>query len=186
MFISINSISQSLPVQFDEIAIANFGNFQIVVPTTAQNGINIGPRGQQALNAATLVRRYSSGGWLICDRRVTARCQGLTLGELSTPSPFKPIRRIAPSIPLSFEALSEFPLAARAASQAIFCCQLSNSEFLTIFRQIVPRFVKVYPFEGRDAILEQTKQFLIEEAWFISENYARLRHILFYQQRFKL
>lgn len=189
MFSSINSTSQKPAVQFDEIAIANFDDFQLVVSTTAQRGKKeASSDSRQALNVIAPVRRYSAYAWLICDCHVAAHCQGLTLGELSAPSPFKPIQRIAPSLPLSFEVLSAFPLTAQALARATFSCQLPSADalYLTVFSQVIPRFVKVYPFEGSDAILGRIEQFLAEEVQFISQNRDRLKYVPFYQQSFKL
>ena len=174
---------------FDEVAIADFGPFQIAVLT------NTTLVNKPIFSAQVTVpqRQYQSQGWLIYDGRVMTALEGLTLGSVfSEDSPFKPIQRMAPALPVSFEVQSSQPLPTQVSTQASFTCELQDTDFPfhNIFRQICPRFVRVYPFGKTTALSTtlsaQVKQLLADEALFIKNNYARLKQIPFYKTHFEL
>lgn len=185
----VYSVPKSSKPVFDEVAIADFGPFQIAVltHTTLVN------RRLFSAQMPVSQRHYQSQGWLIYDGQVIAALECLTLGSIfSEASPFTPIQRMAPALPISFEVQSSQPLPTQVSRQATFTCELQGTDFPfhSIFRQICPRFVRVYPF-GKTltlsaALSTQVKQLLAEESLFIANNYFRLRQVPFYQKHFGL
>ena len=182
MMFSLFQNSKSL---FNEVAIANLGHFQIAILSTTK----IVNRRIFSAQVAVPERRYHSQGALIYDQQDIACLDALELGAASSDdSPLKPIRRLAPSIPISFQVKSSQPLPNQVSSQSTFACELSNTDFpyRTIFRQIQPRFVRVYPFESNNSLIDKVEQMLTDEAAFISENYGYLKRVPFYQKHFGL
>lgn len=180
-----NPICQNSSAVFDEVAIADLKHFQIAVLTTSK-AFN-----RHILSACVPVARrfYQTQGWLIHNYRMTACLSGLVINTaFSENSSFKPIRRLAPSVPISFEVKSHQPLPEQILSQATFVCKLPNTGYShhAVFRRKVPRFVRVYPFELGNSLLEKVAQMLADENVFISQNYERLRQVPFYQDNFGL
>lgn len=66
---------------FDELVIADFKSFQIVVPTRAN------PVKKKILSAWITVpqRDYAAHGWLVWQQKVVALLQGLQLGPVVLP-----------------------------------------------------------------------------------------------------
>ena len=179
-----STAQNSVPV-FDEVAITDFNQFQIAVLTTTQM-VN-----RYTFSASVPVpeRIYQTQGWLICDQKIVAHIEELKLGFVfSSESPFSSIGRLAPSIPVSFEVKSSRPLPIQLHPQAAFVCEVPDTAFKhhAVFREISPRFVRLYPFCEDSSLLEKVRTMLKEEKIFIAKNYERLRHIPFYQKNFGL
>lgn len=170
---------------FDEVAIADFNHFQTAVLTTT----DLVNRRVFSAQIPVPERRYQTHGWLISDHQLISYFDGLTIGKPDADDAlFKPVRRISPSVPVSFDVASYQPLATKISSQASLVCRLPETHvpYLTIFHQISPRFVRIYPFGNSDSLLAMVDQMLTDQAFFISANYERLKHIPFYQHRFGL
>ena len=122
----IHSISKSSKAIFNEVAIADFGPFQIAVPTRT----TLVNRRIFSAQVPVLQRQYQSQGWLIYDGRVVAAIEAITFGSIfAEESPFRPIQRIAPAIPMDFEVKSAKPLPAHLSAQTTFACELPDSAF---------------------------------------------------------
>lgn len=132
-------------------------------------------------------------------RQVVALLQGLHLGPIVDPiassdvssgasavEPFPLAQRLSVSIPVSFQTVGSRPLPQQVSSQAAFTYQSPEDPFpyQAAFHQVVPRFTRIYPFQGYDAVLATVDQMLHDKALFLKQNYARLRHIPFYQNNF--
>lgn len=136
-------------------------------------------------------------------RQIIAMLQGLHLGPIasltvspvvssgvssgaSAAEPFPLVQRLSASIPVSFQTVGSRPLPQQVSSQAAFTYQSPEDPFpyQAAFHQVVPRFTRIYPFQGHDAVLATVKQMLHDEALFLEQNYDRLKHIPFYQNHF--
>ncbi len=171
--------------RFDEVAIADFGPFQIAVLTTTVT-VN-----RQLLSTPSSIteRVYHSQGHLICQGQIVADLQSLEIGVVGTQQGlFKAIQRLAPAVNLAFEIKSPRSLPETVLTQARFAYQLPNSpsSYRAVFRQICPRFVRIYPFVGATAVPKQVVQMQAEEQHFVGQNQARLRQIPFYKASFDL
>ncbi|MEM8805484.1 MAG: hypothetical protein AAGF01_05610 [Cyanobacteria bacterium P01_G01_bin.38] len=170
---------------FNEVAIADLNQFQIAVLTRTQL-IN---RCILSVSVPVPKRFYHTQGWLIYKQQIIAQFDALKVGSIfSEGSPFKPIHRLAQATPISFEVRSHQPLPPQMSAQSAFACQLPETDFpnYTVFREIIPRFVKLYPFETGSSLLEKVEQMLTARDLFISQNYERLKQIPFYQENFGL
>lgn len=181
----INAVSQQSKILFNEVAIADLHPFQIAVLTTTRTV------GQHALSAKTsgLKRTYQSQGWLIYNEQEVACFDGLKIGTNSSEiSPFKPIQRLAPSIPISFVVKGSQPLPQPISAQAVLACQLPDVDFPyhTIFCQLRPRFVRIYSLDANFSLLSKVQQMLADETLFISQNHEQLKQVSFYQEYFGL
>ena len=171
--------------QFKHLTIANFRDFQIVVPTMTKMVE------KQILSARVSVpeKIYDPQGWLISQGKIVAYIKGLEVGSVfSERSPFEPVRRINPSIPVSFEVESTNSLPTEVLRQAAFACQFEDEVFSyhALFKNVVPRFAKIYSFDTNNSVLDRVKQMLQAETMFITQNYERLRRVPFYQKNFGL
>lgn len=181
----VYSVPKSSKSVFNEVAIADFGPFQIAVPTKTVL-IN-----QRIFSTQVPIpqRHYQSQGWLIYNGRFVTAIEALTVGSIfSQDSSFKPIQRIAPATPISFEVKSAQPLPKQLTNQATFAFELPDADFpfFNVFRHVQPQFVKVYPFRDITHLSTQVKQFLAEKALFIEYNQHQLKKVLFYKTRFGL
>ncbi|NER78567.1 MAG: hypothetical protein F6K42_03120 [Leptolyngbya sp. SIO1D8] len=181
----IPTIPENSNLLFDELAIADTKHFQIAVPSTQK----VVERKLSSNLIPISKRIYQTQGWLIYNHEVIAQLNGFQIGEAASEnSVFKPIRRLAPSIPIAFEARSAQPLPTQVSTQATFACSIPGISlpYNTVFRQSIPRFVRVYPFQENDSPLDKVGQMLIDEATFISQNHEKLKQIPFYQKNFGL
>ncbi len=176
---------QSSKSLFNEVVIANFGPFQIAVLTTTR----LVKRQLFSAQVPVPERTYQTQGWLIYNQQLVANLNGLEIGPIfSEDGPFNPLHRLSPSVPLSFEVQSSQALPAPVTEQATFACELQGTDFPfhTIFRNISPHFVRIYPFGQRANLLRNVKQLLEDEADFVSQNHERLKQVPFFQTRFGL
>lgn len=169
----------------NEIAIADLKHFQIVVPTTAKL-IN-----RAVLSAQIPVpeRYYQKQGWLIYNQQLTAHLEALTIDSIfPKDSPFKPIHRLSSGVPISFQVRSSCPLTPQIAAQAAFTTQLPETDhpYYAVFRQVKPRFVKIYPFRATMRLLQDVEQTLVAESRFVSQNQEQLSQVSFYKNAFDL
>lgn len=176
-----------LKTHFDEVAIADFGAFQMAVPTVVKPAeLTLSP---QILKHSQ--REYSREGWVICRDRSVGTLSALEIAPVAAPdSVFQPIRRFGPAIPVAFEVYSHQPLPVAMTREAQFSCHWDHGKtpFCTVFRQISPRFTRVYtvPNWRRFRVVGRVKQLLIDEAQFIAQHRDHLQQVPFYRQRFGL
>lgn len=171
--------------QFDRVAIADLTHFQIAIPTTTK----LVKKRIFSNLVFVLERVYSSQGWLIYEQQLIAYIEGLAIGAIfSEQQLFKPIKRLAPTIPISFNTKATSPLPSQVSSQAAFSCQFTDEVYpmQAIFQNVVPRFVRIYSAKTNDSILDRVRQMLETEALFISQNYHQLKKVPFYQKTFGL
>ena len=170
---------------FNEVAIADFGPFQIAVPTKT----TLVNKRIFSVRVPVSQRHYQSQGWLIHNGQIIAALEKLILGSVCVEnSPFKPIQRLAPAIAISFEVKSAQPLPIQLSTNATFTCKIPDADFpfYSIFHQARPRFVRVYPFGEIVSLPAQVKRLLTEEALFIKNNAHRLKQVPFYRAQFEL
>ena len=181
----VSFVPKSSTATFNEIAIADFGSFQIAVPTKA----TLVNKRIFSAQIPTSQRHYQSQGWLIHNGQVIAALEKLIIGSVCVEnSSFKPIQRIAPAIPISFEVKSAQPLSARLSTHAAFTCKIPDADFpfYSIFQQVRPRFVRVYAFSEILNLPTQVERLLAEEALFIKNNAHQLKQVPFYKAQFEL
>lgn len=179
------SVSQLSSSEFNEVVLADFCSLQIAV-LTRTTLVH-----QRIFSAYVPVpqRRYQSQGWLIFNGQITSTLENLVIEPIGAKdSPFDIVQRIGPAIPLSFEVKSALPLPALLSAQAAFAFELPNADFSfhSIFRQMRPRFVRIYPFREIATLSMQAKQLLSEEALFVTNHCHRLRQVPFYRDCFGL
>lgn len=173
---------ESLPSQPQEIAIANFGAWQIAIPTTSVL------LEKQIFSATVPIpeRFYRSHGWVTYQERTIATLQGLEIRlAIATDSPFSVPQRLGPGIPLDFELQSRHPLPLKLVQAAKMACSWEGT-YYTIFRGIRPRFVHIYPFIGRRFLPGAIRQLLADERAFVTEHRDRLQQVPFYCESFDL
>lgn len=102
----------------------------------------------------------------------------------------KPIKRLAPGVPIAFEASSHHPLPLNILASASFSYQFEGeaSSYASVFRKLRPRFVRIYPIQRfhKKTILDKVKQFLVEETKFVTDNREQLKLNPFYHEKFHL
>ncbi|MEM9008092.1 MAG: hypothetical protein AAGE59_31865 [Cyanobacteria bacterium P01_F01_bin.86] len=177
-------IQSSQPL-FDEIAIVDLTYYQIAVLTATQIFNNC----KLSTQTSVFKRYYQNQGWLIYKNQIISHFDQLKIDTIFPEnSSFKPIQRLAPSIPISFEIRSSQPLPNHLLCQAFLICELPKTDFPhhAVFYRVLPRFVKVYPFKEYDSLLEKVSQMLAAKDLFISQNFKQLKRIPFYQQNFGL
>ncbi len=170
---------------FDEVAIADLNQFQIAVLTTSRQAQ------RWIFSAAVTVpqRRYQPQGWLIYDQKIVAHFDSLEIGLIfPKDSPFSVSPRIAPAVPISFEVRSAQRLPLAVCDRAALVCELPKADFPyhSVFRQMLPRFVKVYPYQASDSLVNLVGRMLADMELFISQNYERLKQVPFYRENFGL
>ena len=172
-------------VLFDEVVIADFGPFQIAVLTATR----LVERAIFSTRVPVPERIYQPQGWLIYNYQLIANLDGLKINPIfAEDSHFRPLRRLAPAVPLSFEVKSSQTLLSQVTEQAAFVCRFMSTDFpyWTVFRNIAPHFVRIYPFKHQADLLSNTKQLLVDEAIFIAQNREQLKKVAFFRSRFKL
>ena len=170
---------------FDEVAIANFGPFQIAVLTATK----IVERPIFSAHVPVPERTYQSQGWLIYNQQIVAHLDSLKINPIFSPDgPFRTLCRLAPAIPVSFEVNSSQLLPAQIVKQATFVFEFPSAYFPynTIFHHISPQFVRIYPFRQHTDLLRNTQQLLKDEFAFITQNREQLKKVSFFQKRFEL
>ncbi|MEM1280575.1 MAG: hypothetical protein AAGG53_11295 [Cyanobacteria bacterium P01_H01_bin.152] len=175
-----------LKIYFDEIAIADFGAFQLAVPTTATPP-------EMALKTRCLVhsRQYDREGWVIYGDRIVGTLSELDIGQTpSSPGICPPIQRFGPAIPVGFEVCSDQPLPKAIGQLALFACfgHDARAPYCTVFRKVSPRFTRVYAVSSWQhfRVVDQVRRLLTEESQFIATNREHLRQVPFYRERFGL
>ena len=179
--------SQFLNSRFVEMVAADFGSFQLVVPTATRSVSD----SCLSMPIAFPKREYSREGWVIYLGRVLCRLFELEVGEiLAEGCPFKPIKRLGPALPVAFETRSRNSLPLPVASMARFSCRFKGeaTSYCSVFRKLSPMFVRIYPIQHwqRKQILKRVKQLLIEEAEFVAHHGEQLKHVPFYRDGFNL
>ena len=181
----LHPISRSLHLQYPEVAIADLTHFHIAVLTTIQRI----SKKVFSVEIPVPTRRYQSQGWIILDGHLVASFDKLVLGDINAnDSPFAPIRRLAPAIPISFEVSSAQPLPDQVSACASLSCNVPGAEFpyLSLFHQLCPRFVAVYPITQGNSLVAKAKQKEIDKRVFIQQNANRLKQVPFYKNSFNL
>ncbi|MEM1253880.1 MAG: hypothetical protein AAGI69_15730 [Cyanobacteria bacterium P01_H01_bin.21] len=182
--VNLNSLESSKSL-FNEVAIANFGPFQIAVLTAT----NVVERPIFSAHIPVPERTYQPQGWLIHNQQIVAHLDSLKINPIFSPDgPFRQLCRLAPAVPVSFEVNSSQILPAQVAKQATFVCEFPGAYFpcQTIFHHISPHFVRIYPFKQQTDLLRNTKQLLKDEVAFIMQNREQLKKLTFFQKRFRL
>ncbi|MEM9154532.1 MAG: hypothetical protein AAGB13_05755 [Cyanobacteria bacterium P01_F01_bin.33] len=181
----LHPISQSLHLQYSEVAIADLTHFHIAVLTTTQR-VN---RKIFSVEIPVPTRHYQAQGWIIFKEHLVASFDKLVLGDINaSDTSFAPIRRLAPAIPISFEVSGAHSLPDQVSACASLSCNVPGAEFpyLSLFHQLCPRFVAVYPFTQGDSLVARTKQMKIDMHMFIQQNAHRLKKVPFYKNSFNL
>ena len=98
--------------------------------------------------------------------------------------PFAVNARISVGCPLSFEISSEQPLPPRLTDRAVLCYQFNPraSRHFALFRDVSPRFIRIYPLKSTASLANQMQVFLQEEASFLAKNESDFNAQEFYQQ----
>jgi len=183
----LNQPLSSHQAQYAEIAIADLGDFQIVIPTTNRSAQSTPLT--QGLSISQ--REYSTAGWVVHKDHLVGTLAHLEMGASGDDGGvLKPIRRLGAGVPVAFEVWSRRPLPRCVRVHAVLTCEFRNEPYpyCGVFRGCLPKFVKIYATEGApryDSLLK-VRQLLIDEAEFIAQNRDRLKHVPFYQKQFNL
>ena len=166
---------------YREVAIANFGTFQIAIAS------DIASVSREIFSVPVPLpsRYYSSKGFLIWKYKPAFNLSGLTLTNLfPEPSPFPSIKRLSAGIPISFEIKSTKPLPQELIKLALLQCQILEepAPYHTVFRDIAPRFVQIVPNQGILQLGYQVQRCLQQEKKLIQDNWQQLKKTKFYHQ----
>lgn len=163
------SDSFSMDLSAAEVAICDLGLFQILVPTEKQWSF----RQRKGLGWLLPKRKrvYRDCGWVFYDDQVIGGLSGLRLHPLVDHSPtadssmVDSSEQLALGQPLSFEVSSQLPIPQAIANQALLLYQFNPSPELhhALFRNLVPQFVRIYPFRSSASLERLTRKFLREE-----------------------
>ncbi|MEM9004391.1 MAG: hypothetical protein AAGE59_12815 [Cyanobacteria bacterium P01_F01_bin.86] len=170
-----------------EVVAADFGHFQIVVPT-ATKAVSHTSRSRPLVFPK---RGYDREGWIVYRNQVVGKLFELEIGEIVAEGcPFKPIKRLGPAIPLAFETRSRKSLPQAVTNAATFSCQQPDTAtpYCSVFRNLSPVFVRIYPIKTshRQSLVAKTQQLLVEKARFVAQNREHLKQIPFYREKFNL
>lgn len=168
-----------------EIVAADLDDFQIVIPTAFKSRSSW----QKLLPSAQ--RQYGQEGWIIHQGKVIGSLNHLEIGDLTTEGNlFKPIKRLAPAVPVSFEIRSRRLLPYRVSMDAKFCYQFRDEPWVhyAVFRNVLPKFVRMYSVQSshRRQVILKARQLLIDEAEFVAKNRDQLKKVPFYREKFNL
>ena len=169
---------------YDELVLASFGQFQIAVLSTKADVIT--RFCSTKLPAAK--REYESIGWLFNKNYHLGWLQAIEVQPLENSGLFKIMPRLGVAIPLSFEVRSDQPLPQVISSLSCFSCIFPEtiSPYWAIFREMRPRYVKVFAFNQTASIPETLRQFMKAEEAFVTENRQHLVQVPFYKSNFCL
>ena len=150
---------------FREIVMADLAAVILIVPTDTV----IPPRPQTPLGIPMPKRIYSEQGWAFQRNQLIGTIEGLKLNSPGPEdSPFQISKRLTLGVPLSFELSSEQRLPAAIAAKARFLYQFESapSQHYGLFQDLVPQFVRIYPFKSAQQFSAQITQFLAAEQAF--------------------
>ncbi|MEM9567937.1 MAG: hypothetical protein AAF974_06475 [Cyanobacteria bacterium P01_E01_bin.34] len=170
---------------FSQVVVANLKYCQIAIPTTTQ----LVAKRIFSTPVDIPERIYAAEGWMIVDGQTAATIQSLQISPLGGDnSPFSVHPHLGPAVPITFEAVRLKALPASISSEATFVCKLPDEirPFYSMFRQVKPRFVRVYPFGSARSLTDIVQSFLIEEKDFVLQNSSQLRNVPFYRDEFRL
>lgn len=175
--------SNILEDQFNEFSIANFGDFQIAIPSgEIQTSYKI------FSNSVFLPKRYySSSGVLIWDQYPAFSLSSLKIENLFPKnSPFPSVKHLSVGVPVSFDIQSYKPFPRKLKSLATLSCQIDNAEttYYLIFRKIFPKSVQIVLNEGLFKLSTQVNDCLRRDIQFLRQNWSRLKQVQFYRQAF--
>lgn len=129
---------------FGEIVIADFGDFQIAIPSDTQ----IIPRKIFSTWVPLPKRIYANEGIVIWHGQPLFYLSELKISNLFPhPSPFPELKRLAKGIPISFEVHSPTPLPSDIKKHAMLVCKPSENKdvYYGIFRDIAPQSIEISP-----------------------------------------
>lgn len=167
----------------NEFVIANFGQFQIAIPSGKKRVL----RRLFSTQVSLPKRVYSSHGILLWKQHPAFSLSGLKLTSLfPESSPFSQLKRLSTGIPLSFEISSFAPLPEALIQQATLTCQIQSEDRVhyAIFRDIIPKFVHIVPNHGVLPLGQQVKDCLRKESKFVRTHWKTLQKNEFYRQYF--
>ena len=170
---------------FGEMAIADLAQFQIMIPTEV---IKL-RKSNTPLGLSISERIYADKGWVYQSGRMLGKVQGLRLHSIAMDSsPFKITPRLSAGIPISFEMSAHHPFSEAIAAKALFRYQFEQEPgfYYALFKDIKPRFVRIYPLQSSSPLEKLAEQFLHDEDTFIQRHQAQLMTVDFYREQFNL
>lgn len=179
------NLDQQLTLQYDQVAIADLRDCQLIIPTTTQ----VVSKAIFSTWVDVPKRLYASEGWMVASGETISALHGLAFDtNIADGTPFKLSQRLGPGIPISFESRSMRSLPASLLAQATVSCWFPETSipFYSVFHELKPRFVRVYPWTKCIPLSEIVAMMLADEKQFLEANYTRLRTIPFYQEQFGL
>ena len=168
------------PTHFSEIVLCDLSFCQLLVPSQLASKKSI-------LGEIRPYRIFSDHGWIHYHGNIIGTLQGL---HLTSPSHRQTSLFLKPKIsvgcPLSFEVSSDQPLPPVFTDRAVFCYQFNPrvSQHLALFKDVRPRFVRIYPLKTTATLVDQIQTFLQEEAHFLAAHQQDFNAQEFYQQHF--
>lgn len=178
-------ISPTPHLQYQEVAIADFTHFRIAVLTTTQQVM----KKLCSVEISVSKRCYQTQGWIIFNGGVVASFDKLALGDINANNPsFGSIRRLGAALPVSFEVSSTQALPTELSACASLSCNVPDAEYpyLSLFHQLRPRFVAVYPFTLGESLVDRAKQMELDMHQFVQQNSHHLQQVPFYKDNFDL
>ncbi|NEQ97418.1 MAG: hypothetical protein F6K30_11950 [Cyanothece sp. SIO2G6] len=150
---------------FREIAIADLTHFTLVLPTDVVETY----RNPNAADIPVLERVYSQYGFVFMDGQDIGTVQGLRFAAMASKmAPLKMGSPLTQDIALTFEMVCPRDLPEAIAHHALFLYSFESDPTLHygMFRNMVPSFVRIYPFESVGQLPQQVKCFTNEALQF--------------------
>lgn len=147
-----------------EIVICDLGLFQILVPTEKQWSAKY-RKGSSRWSLPIRRRIYRDRGWIFYHDQIIGGLSGLRLNPLAPASASIPSKPITMGQPISFEMSSQAPIPEDIAQRALFLYQFNSQLGLhyALLQNLIPQFVRIYPFRSSASLVKLTRKFLQEE-----------------------
>ncbi|AFY39179.1 hypothetical protein Lepto7376_2927 [[Leptolyngbya] sp. PCC 7376] len=152
---------------YREVAIADFGDIILSIPTDK----SIQPQSSNPFERLYPQRIYSRKGWFFYREKWLGLLHDLnfTVTEKEeNPALFCGIPQLTPDNTVSFEVNSWRTLPEAIAMQATLTYQFEDEQnsYYSLFRNLKPQFVRVYPFKSVHAFSKQIRWLLEEKRQF--------------------
>ncbi|OKH19191.1 hypothetical protein [[Limnothrix rosea] IAM M-220] len=150
---------------YREVAIADFGNIVLAIPTDKL----IQPHAANPFDRIYPQRVYSHNGWFFYREKWLGLLHNLSFTAKSvSAAEHNPLRfpaRLEYGFTVSFEVNSWRTLPEAIAEQAILTYRFEDEKnsYYSLFRDLKPQFVRIYPFKSLQQFSKQIRWLLEEE-----------------------
>ncbi len=150
---------------YREVAIADFGNIVLAIPTDKL----IQPNSHNPFDRIYPQRVYSNNGWFFYREKWLGLLHNLSFTAEPVPvterNPLRFPSSLEHGFSVSFEVNSWRTLPGQIAEQATLTYQFEDEKnsYYSLFRDLKPQFVRIYPFKSLQQFSKQIRWLLEEE-----------------------